>query len=120
VKAALRLLLLLGFAAIGLFVFREVPRNVSLVYALDDAGVVRRVVVEVFRGDTALRQAEFRFPTGAPAQIRQDVKLTDGQYRVVVRVWRLNGAPRRAVLPVTVAEGGPIVLAVHDVPERDD
>jgi hypothetical protein len=119
-KAALRLLLLLGFAAIGLFVFREVPRTVSLVYAVDDAPTVRRVDVEIFRGDSALRQAEFRFPAGAPAQFQQDVKLTDGQYRVVVRVWRGGGAPRRAVLPVTVAESGPVILAVHDRPAGND
>jgi len=120
VKVALRLLLLLGFAALGLFVFREVPRSVGLVYAIDDAPTVHRVVVEIFRGNGAVRQAEFRFPAGAPAQLRHDVKLPDGAYRVVVRVWRPDGVPRRAALPVTVTESGPVILAVHDAAEVND
>lgn len=114
-KQALRLLLLLGFAAVGLFLFRAVPRDVALVYAVDDPATVRRVEEDVFRGDSALRHAEFRFPTGAPSQFQHEVKLTDGEYRVVLRVWRLGGAVRQAVLPVTVTESGPVVLTVHDV-----
>jgi len=120
VKAALRLLLLLGLAALGLYVFREVPRSVALVYAIDDAPGVRRVDVEILRGNGPLRQAEFRFPAGAPPQFQHDVKLTDGEYQVVVRVWRLAGPPRRSVLPVTVAESGPVVLAIHEEPARND
>jgi hypothetical protein len=65
VKVALRLLLLVGFAALGLFVFREVPRCVTLVYAIEDAPAVRRVEVEVRRGTGVIRPAEFRFATVA-------------------------------------------------------
>jgi hypothetical protein len=120
VKVALRLLLLLGFGALGLFVLREVPRSVTLVYALDDAPAARRVEVEVRRGTAVIRQAEFRFPAGAPAQIRHDVKLPDGQYRVAVRVWNDTGAPRLILRPVTVAEDGSIVLAIGDRTPRTD
>jgi hypothetical protein len=120
VKVALRLLLLLGFAALGLFVFREVPRNVGLVYAIDDPSAVRRVDVEIRKADAAVRHAEFRFPAGAPAQFRHDVKLADGEYRVEVQVWRVAGAPGRAAVPLAVAESGPVVLAIHDRPIRSD
>ena len=116
--AALYAVLVLGLAAIGLFVFRAVPRNVALVYALDDAPDVRKVEVDVLRGDGALRHAEFRFPSGAPAQVEHDVKLTDGEYRVEVRVYRASGPPGREILPFTVTESGPVVLAVHDRPAR--
>ena len=119
-KVVLRLLLLLGFAALGLFVFREVPRSVTLVYAVDDAPAVRTVEVEVRRGTAVIRQAEFRFPTGAPAQIRHDVKLPDGDYRVAVRVWSATGAPRLALRPITVAESGSIVLPIGDRTPRND
>jgi len=37
VKVALRLLRLLGFGALGLFVLPELPRSVTLVYAVDGA-----------------------------------------------------------------------------------
>jgi len=120
VKVALRLLLLLGFGALGLFVLREVPRDVTLVYAVEDAPAVRKVDVEILKGDGVLRHAELRFPTGAPAQIRQDVKLKDGDYRVVVRVWRASAAPVRTVLPLTVAENGPVVLTIGDPAARID
>jgi hypothetical protein len=120
VKVALRLLLLLGFGALGLFVLREVPRSVALVYAIDDAPAVRRVEVEVRRGASLVRQAEFRFPSGAPTQIQHDVKLPDGQYHVAVRVWNDTGAPRLILRPVTVAESGSIVLPIGDRPRRND
>ena len=119
-KVALRLLLLLGFGALGLFVLREVPRNVTLVYAMDDAPSVRRVEVEVRRGPTVIRQAEFRFPSGAPSQIRHDVKLPDGDYGVAVRVWSASGEPRLTLRPVTVAESGTIVLPIGDRTPRND
>jgi hypothetical protein len=120
VKVALRLLLLLGFGALGLFVLREVPRSVTLVYAMDDPPAVRKVEVEVRRGTAVIRQAEFRFPSGAPSQIRHDVKLPDGQYRVAVRVWNDTGAPRLTLRPVTVAESGTIVVPIGDWTPRND
>jgi hypothetical protein len=120
VKVALRLLLLLGFGALGLFVLREVPRSVTLVYVIDDAAAVRRVEVEVRRGATVIRQAELRFPAGAPAQIQHDVKLPDGQYQVAVRVWNDTGAARLTLRPVTVAESGSIVLSIGDRTARND
>jgi hypothetical protein len=119
-KVALRLLLLLGFGALGLFVLREVPRDVTLVYAMDDAAAVRRVEVEVRRGTAVIRQAEFRFPSGAPSQIRHDVKLPDGDYGVAVRVWGATGEPRLTLRPVTVAESGSIVLPIGDRTPRND
>ena len=119
-KGPLRLLLLLGFAAIGLFFLGRMPRSVTLVYDLQDPASVRALEVDVRREDGALRHAEYRFPGGAPPQISHEVKLPDGRYEVVVRVSRASGAPRHSTLPVVVAESGPIVLAIRDPAPRTD
>ncbi len=111
-KGPLRLLLLLGLAAGGLWAFREAPRDVTLVYAVEDPATVRRVDVDVRSGDAALRRAELRFPEGAPDHIRHEVRLRDGSYRLEVRVLRADGSTRAQVLPLEVAESGPVVLAV--------
>lgn len=119
-KGALRLLLLLGFAAVGLFFLRAMPRNVTLVYDLGEAGEVRALEVEVRSGEGALRHAEYRFPGGAPRQVVHEVKLPDGPYQVSVRVARSSGPVRRSLLPIVVSESGPIVLAVGDPAPRAD
>jgi hypothetical protein len=120
VKGALRLLLLLGFAAVGLFFLRGFPRDVTLVYDLEDAPAVRSLEADVRRPDGALRHAEYRFPEGAPSQVRHAVRLPDGEYEVVVRVSRATGPAYRVVLPLVVSEGGPVVLAVRPPPPRPD
>jgi hypothetical protein len=120
VKGALRLLLLLGFAAVGLFFLGAMPRNVTFAYVLRDPADVRAVEVEIRRPDGVLRHAEYRFPAGAPAQVRHEVRLPDGTYEVVVRVSRANGVVRRSRLPVVVSESGPIVLPIDDPPPRTD
>jgi hypothetical protein len=120
VKGALRLLLLLGLAAVGLFFLRAMPRNVTLVYDLGEAGEVRALEVEVRSGEGALRHAEYRFPGGAPRQVVHEVKLPDGPYQVSVRVARSSGPVRRSLLPIVVSESGPIVLAIGDPAPRAD
>ena len=113
-KGALRLLLLLGFAAVGLFFLGAVPRNVTLVYDLGEGADVRVLEVEVRKADGALRHAEYRFPGGAPRQVVHEVKLPDGAYQVVVWVSGSSGPVRRRTFPIVVSESGPVVLAIRD------
>jgi hypothetical protein len=120
VKGALRLLLLLGFGAVGLYFLRGVPRDVTLIYDLPDPGRVRMLEVDVVREDVPLRHAEYRFPAGAPRQVRHEVRLPDGSYEIRIRVFRGEGPPQRAMLPVAVAESGSVVLFVGDPPARAD
>jgi hypothetical protein len=120
VKGALRLLLLLGFGAIGLFFVRGMPRSVTLVYDLEDAPAIRTLEVDIRNRDGALRHAEYHFPDGAPRQVRHDVKLPDGDYEVQVRVAGPSGAVRRTARAVTVSESGPVVLAIAGSSPRAD
>ena len=119
-RGALRLLLLLGFGAIGLFFLRGVPRDVTLVYDLPDAARVRALEVDVVRGGSPLRHAEYRFPDGAPRQVRHPVRLPDGEYEVLVRVSRGTGEPQRTRLPLVVDESGAVVLFVGGTGARPD
>ncbi len=119
-RGALRLLLLLGFGAIGLFFLRGMPRSVTLVYDLEDAPAIRTLEVDIRRPDGALRHAEYHFPDGAPRQVRHDVKLPDGEYEVAVRVLGPSGPPRRTVRSVVVSESGPVVLAIAGSAPRAD
>jgi hypothetical protein len=120
VSAPLRLLLLVGVAAIGIFFLRAMPREVTLVYALDGAPAVRALEVDVRRDGEVLRHAEYLFPGGAPGQVRHDVRLPDGAYEVLLRISRAGDPPVRSRLPVVVSESGLIVLPVHERGERAD
>lgn len=115
-KPLARLLLLLGAAALGLFLLRAAPRDVTLVYGVPDPGGVTGVEADVRRGGEFLRHAEFRFPTGAPGPIRHEVRLPDGEYAVSVRVSRRDGTARVTERPFAVSEGGPIVLPLDTAP----
>ncbi len=119
-KGALRLLLLVGFGAIGLFFLRGVPRDVTLVYDIPDPAHVSALEVDVVRAGSPLRHAEYRFPDGAPRQLRHPVRLPDGEYEVRLRVSRGPGEPQRTRLPLVVDESGAVVLFVGDRASRPD
>jgi hypothetical protein len=116
VKAAARLLLLLGAAALGLFFLRAAPHDVTLVYPLPDPAGVSALEVDVRRGAETIRHAEFRFPEGAPDAVRHPVRLSAGDYAVALRLARRDGPPRRLAALFTVQEGGPIVLSLSEAP----
>ena len=102
-----RAVFLAGAVAIGLFLFRAAPRDVTLVYALGDAGA-RSLDVDIRKAGEVVRHAEFRAPA---AQVRHAVRLTDGRYVVRLRL-EGAGAPREVEREVTVSESGTIVLPV--------
>jgi hypothetical protein len=116
VKGAARLVLLLGAAALGAFLLRSAPHDVTLVYPLPDPGGVTGVEVEVRRGEETLRRAELRFPGGAPEAVRHPVRLPDGEYAVRLLVTRRDAPPRRLAARFRVEEEGPIVLPLSDAP----
>jgi hypothetical protein len=107
-KAAARILFLAGAVAIGLFLFRAAPRDVTLVYGVGDAPA-RALEVEIRRGGETVRRAEFRFAAGAPRAVSHRVRLTDGDYQVRCTLSG-EGAPRTVERPIAVTESGTIVI----------
>jgi hypothetical protein len=108
-RPAARLLFIGGAVAVALVFFRASPRDVTLVYALGDAGA-REVEIDIRKAGETVRHAEFRAPHAA--QLRHDVRLTDGEYEVRVRVAPGDGPPRLVDRTITVTESGTIVLPV--------
>lgn len=109
-KALARLLFLGGAVAIGLFLLRAAPRDVTLVYGLPPGPGPSSLDVDVRRGAEVLRHAEFRFPAAAPAQVRHPVRLPDGEYLVVLRLSEGSRPARIAERDIVVTEDGAIVL----------
>ena len=108
-KLAARLAFLAGAVGIGFFLFRAVPRDVTLVYA--GAAPATAVEVEIARGGETVRRAELRFPAGAPAQIEHRVRLPEGDYTLRLRL-AAGGGARVVDRTFSVAEDGAIVLSV--------
>jgi hypothetical protein len=110
VRRLARLVLLGGGVALGLYLFRASPRDVTLVY--DFGREPPRVLrVEILEGGHAVRRAELRQPAGAPGQVTHRVRLTDGEYTVRL-AWDGDAAGRSVERRVTVEESGTVVLPV--------
>jgi hypothetical protein len=108
VKLAARVLLLAGAVALGLFLFRANPREVTLVYGVGGLGA-RSLEVEIARGGEVIRRAELR--VGADGQASHRVRLPDGEYAVRIRA--VGAGPVRTVERViTVSESETIVIPV--------
>ncbi len=111
-KQAARLVLLLGAVAIGLPLLRANTREVTLVYGLAAGRTVTRLEVEIRKGNEEIRRVEFRFPAGAPPQVRHEVRLPDGPYDLVVHIFDA-GQARTVERPLVVTESGTIVVPVQ-------
>ncbi len=105
-KAAARVVGLLGAVAIGWFLFAHAPRDVVLVY---DVGVPDASALEVNlrHGDALVRHAEFRLHGGG--EVRHALRLPQGEYELAWRVASPSGA-RTGERPIDVTEAGTIVL----------
>jgi len=111
-KQLARFVFLAGAIAIGLFLFRAAPREVTLVYAVATPGA-RRLEVEIDKGGTALRRAEFRLDARGSDQIAHRVRLTDGHY--LVRFTLLGDGPTRHLeRSISITESGTVVLPLSD------
>ncbi len=107
-KALARVLFLAGAVAIGLFLFRAAPRDVTLVYGLRGTHA-RSLEVDVERGGETIRRAEFWFSSGTPASVRHHLRLTDGQYELHLVVGGESG-PRSLERSIDITESGTIVI----------
>ena len=107
-RRAARLLFLLGAVAIGVFLVRAAPRDVTLVYEVQGQGP-RILEVDVEKAGAEVRRAEFRLAAGAPPQVSHRVRLTDGDYLLRLAV-TTGGTTRRLERPIAVSESGTIVV----------
>ncbi|HTT71511.1 MAG TPA: hypothetical protein VMG32_09835 [Anaeromyxobacteraceae bacterium] len=111
-KQLARFVFLAGALGIGLFLFRAAPRDVTLVYTLTTPGA-RRLEVEIDKGGTLLRRAEFRLDARGPDQIAHRVRLTDGRY--LVRLTVLGDGPTRHLeRSISITESGTVVLPLPE------
>ncbi len=100
-----------GAVAIGLFLFRASPREVTLVYPLAGAPAeARRLEVEVRRGDEVMRRAEFPLPAVRPPTVSHAIRLPDGAYGLRAVFSGGPGEARVVLREFTVSEAGAIVL----------
>ncbi len=109
-KQAARLLFLGGALAIGLFLLRAAPRDVTLVYDVGSSGA-RALEVAIEKAGVEVRRAELRVAPGAPPQVSHRVRLTDGEYVLRLTVTDARGS-LRVERPITVSESGTIVVPV--------
>lgn len=103
-----RVLALAGAAAVGAFLFRSWPREVTLVYDLGGLPGAAAVEVEIRRGGETVRFARIRVEPGA-GPLRHPVRLPDGAYELAARI-DLPGGPARASRPFEVDGDGAIPL----------
>jgi hypothetical protein len=113
---AARLLFLAGAVAIGLFLVRAAPRELTLVYGLEGQPA-RALTVDIRRGAETLRHAEFRFTAGAPPSVSHQVRLPDGDYVLDLTLYPRSppgggaaGGERRVERPISVTASGTIVI----------
>lgn len=108
-RRAARLLVLAGAIGLGWVLFHDVPRDVVLVYGLGDREV-SSLEVEITRGGQVVRRAELRPGAGAAGNVRHPVRLSDGDYQVLLRVSPRAAPPQRVERTITVSESTTIVL----------
>jgi hypothetical protein len=110
-RALGRVVFLAGAAAIGLFLWRSNPRDVTLVYSLQARQTAQSLEVDISRGGESIRRAEFRVPEGGARQIAHRVRLPVGEYRLVFRIGEDGaGSPATFERQLRIEEGGTIVL----------
>jgi hypothetical protein len=84
-RALARVVALAGAVALGAYLFRSWPRDVTLVYDLGGLPGASEVEVEIRRGGETVRFARIRIPPAA-GPLRHPVRLPDGPYQILARV----------------------------------
>lgn len=108
-KGALRLVMVLGAAVLGLVLWRASPREVVLVYDLRGAPGSTALGVRIDKGGVLYREAEFYAPG---TQVRHTLKLPDGTYHLRYVIGRASQADLRGDRDLQVTESQTIVLSL--------
>jgi hypothetical protein len=110
-KPLARLVVLAGALLVGWFLLRGGPKDVVLVYDLAATPGATALEVDLRRGAESDRRARFQFASGAPPQLRHEVKLPPGAYLVRFRVDAPSG-PVQGDRSIQIAEDDTIVLTI--------
>jgi hypothetical protein len=110
VRAAARLVAVVGAVAVGWLLFGAGPREVVLVYDLAQAPRAASLEVRLRRDGETVRRAVFAVPAGGEP-IRHPLKLSDGSYVLGWKVEAPDG-PREGERALEISEGGTIVLPI--------
>lgn len=111
-RRVLRIGAVVLFAGGAFFWLRgHAPRPVTLIVDLDSPREVREVDLIVRRQGTLLRRLDQRFPDGAPASLRVEVRAVPGPADVELVVVGAQGPARRTQGTVQLDEEVPAVFA---------
>lgn len=93
-RLPLLLILLVAYViwrgAFGLFpTDRVVVWNLPVEYA-----AVRRVELQIWRGEALLKREERTFPGGIGSELRSEVSLLGGPHRAIATAWTADGGSR--------------------------
>ena len=100
-----RVVAIVGALAIGAFLLRSQPRDLTLVYDLAPPGAPATLEVEILQGPTIVRRSELAVPPSG-GEIRHRVRLPTGDYSLS---WHLYGpVPYQGRTMIEVRGEGPI------------
>lgn len=90
-------LFLLGFALLGAFLWKGgldlLPTERSITWKIPgEFASVRRLELQLYRGETLLKREELATPTGLTLEPTQKVVLGRGRYRAQLLLWREGAA----------------------------
>jgi len=109
-RKAATILLILGFVAIGLDLYKRAPREVKVrLRWAEKRHEMRSATVVYERDGERVLQATFRYRDGAPYEQRHVVRLARGRYVARVSV-EYASAPRSVRLPFEVRGQDEIAL----------
>jgi len=107
VRLVARALAVVGALALGAYLLRSSPHDVTLVYGVPAPGQPAVLEVEIRRGAEAVRRAELAVPASG-GQIRHPVRLPSGDYSLS---WSLSGSrPAHGAFPLEIREEGTLVF----------
>ena len=110
-RGAASLLLVVGFAAIVLNLWRRAPRDVEMYFRWGQSRRgLRSATVEYRRDGERVRQATFHYGDAAPYEQHHRVRLTRGDYTALVTLG-FDAAPRTFRVSFTFAGEDQITLA---------
>lgn len=108
------IVLLAGLALLAVQFWPQFPRETELDLVL---GPEHRQVVEVrlayLQSDEEIRGVTFRFPNGAPINVKHRIDLPSGLYRIAIERRFHSGEPEKTIRAFTVPAAGVVRVQAY-------